>query len=62
MKVKEDVAAETKVEAEKKEEGTSEVTVFDEEEIIRDFVKGDVIEIPVKNRVHVISIDGIDEN
>ena len=47
---------------EKDQDVVSGVTVFEEEEIIRDFIKGDVIEIPVKNSVHTISIDGIDEN
>ncbi len=38
------------------------VVVFEEEEIIQDFAKGDVIEVPIKNVVHRIAIDGISEN
>jgi hypothetical protein len=38
------------------------VVVFEEEEIIQDFVRGDVIEVPIKNVVHRIAIDGIGEN
>jgi len=62
VKVKEEKVPHAEVEEEKEQKGTAGLTVFEEEEIIRDFVKGDVIEIPVKNAVHRISIDGIDEN
>ena len=62
VKDKEEKVAQVKVEKDKEQEGTSGITVFEEEEIIRDFVKGDVIEVPVKNSVHRISIDGIDKN
>lgn len=62
VKVKEEKVPHAEVEEEKEQKGTAGLTVFEEEEIIRDFVKGDVIEIPVKNTVHSISIDGIDEN
>ncbi len=37
-------------------------TVFEEEELTKDFKKGDVIKIPQKNRLHSISIDGLNEN
>lgn len=62
VKIKEEKVPHAEVEEEKEQKGTAGLTVFEEEEIIRDFVKGDVIEIPVKNAVHRISIDGIDEN
>jgi len=62
VKDKEETAAQVKVEEDKEQDGIAGITVFEEEEIIRDFVKGDVIEIPVKNSIHRISIDGIDEN
>jgi hypothetical protein len=55
------VAQET-VEEETQREEASGITYFEEEEIIRDFIKGDIIEIPVQNSVHRISIDGIGEN
>jgi len=62
VKLKEEEVPQAEVEEEKEQKGTAGLIVFEEEEIIRDFVKGDVIEIPVKNSVHRISIDGIDEN
>ena len=62
VKVKEEKVPQAEIEEEKEQKGTAGLIVFEEEEIIRDFVKGDVIEIPVKNSVHRISIDGIDEN
>jgi hypothetical protein len=62
VKVKEEKVPQAEVEEEKEQKRTAGLIVFEEEEIIRDFVKGDIIEIPVKNSVHRISIDGIDEN
>ena len=62
VKVKEEKVPQAEVDEEKEQKGTAGLIVFEEEEIIRDFVKGDVLEIPVKNSVHRISIDGIDEN
>ena len=47
---------------EKEQEEVSGIMFFEEEEIIRDFIKGDVIEIPIKNSIHRISIDGIGDN
>jgi cytoskeleton protein RodZ len=38
------------------------ILVFDEEEIIKDFTAGNVIEIPLKNVIYTLSIDTIDEN
>jgi len=38
------------------------IIVFEEEEVIKDFKKGDIIEFPLRNKKHSISIDGIDEN
>ncbi|KPJ82981.1 MAG: hypothetical protein AMS17_18260, partial [Spirochaetes bacterium DG_61] len=52
----------TAVEEEKVPKKTEGVVVFEEEEIIKDFVRGDVIEIPLKNVAYRISIDAIDEN
>ncbi len=61
-KTKEEKVPRAEVAKEEKEEKVESLVVFEEEEIIRDFVSGDVIEIPIKNTVHRISIDGIDEN
>jgi len=47
---------------EKEQEEVSGIMFFEEEEIIRDFIKGDVIEIPIKSSIHRISIDGIGDN
>jgi cytoskeleton protein RodZ len=49
---------------EKRESATGEegIIVFDEEEIIKDFKAGSVIEIPLKNMVYRLSIDTIGEN
>lgn len=38
------------------------IIVFEEEEVIKNFKKGDIIEFPLRNKKHSISIDGIDEN
>jgi transcriptional regulator with XRE-family HTH domain len=38
------------------------VIVFEEEEVIKDFKKGDVIEFSQRNRKYTISIDGINEH
>lgn len=38
------------------------VIIFEEEEVIKDFKKGDIIEISQRNRKHTISIDGINEH
>jgi hypothetical protein len=55
-------APRAEVEEEKAPVRTEDVVVFEEEEIIRDFVKGDAIDIPVKSTVHRISIDGIEDS
>jgi cytoskeleton protein RodZ len=49
---------------EKRESATGEegIIVFEEEEIIKDFKAGSVIEIPLKNMVYRLSIDTIGEN
>jgi len=49
-------------EEQKKPVETSNVYEFDEEEIIRDFKKGDTIKIPVSDKVYTVSIDGISDN
>ena len=38
------------------------VIVFEEEEVIKDFKKGDIIEFSQRNRKYTISIDGINEH
>ena len=38
------------------------IIVFEEEEVIKDYKKGDIIEFPLRNKKHSISIDRIDEN
>jgi hypothetical protein len=50
------------VQEEKEAVKLEDIVVFEEEEIIRDFMKGNVIEIPIKDTVHRISIDGVEEN
>ena len=54
----------TKATAEKQEEPQVEegILVFEEEEIIKDFSAGSIIEIPIKNMVYRLSIDTIGEN
>jgi len=55
-------AEKVETEEQKKPAETSNVYEFDEEEIIRDFKKGDIIKIPVSDKVYTISIDGISDN
>lgn len=58
------VQKEKKVETEeqKKPAETRNAYEFDEEEIIRDFKKGDTIRIPVSDKVYTVSIDGISDS
>jgi len=55
------VAEKTETEEQKKPAESSSMYTFDEEEIIRDFKKGDNIQIPVFDKIYTISIDGISE-
>ncbi len=38
------------------------IIAFEEEEVIKNFKKGDIIEFPLGNQKYIISIDGISEN
>jgi hypothetical protein len=62
MQVAEEKTPITEVEDKIEAKKIDNIVVFEEEEVIRDFVSGDVIDIPVKNKTHRISIDGIGEN
>jgi len=55
------VAEKTETEEQKKPVESGGTYTFDEEEIIRDFKKGDTIQIPVFDKIYTISIDGISE-
>jgi hypothetical protein len=61
-KRKDEMVSRAEIEKEEEQPEAENLVLFEEEEIIRDFMSGDVIEIPVKNTIHRISIDGIDEN
>jgi hypothetical protein len=61
-KTREDSVAKKEEIAESPVQTVENIVVFEEEEIIQDFTKGDVIEVPIKNVIHRIAIDGIGDN
>ncbi len=56
------VAEKTETEEQEKPAETGRTYTFDEEEIIRDFKKGDTIQVPVLDKIYKITIDGISDN
>jgi len=62
-KQEKEIAEEKAAEQEERQAKEPEnIIVFEEEEVIKDFKKGDKIEIPMADGVHRISIDGINDN